>query len=145
METCGLAKWETFKRILKYVDIVLYDFKHMDTKEHKKCTGVSNEHILENAKKIVQEFPNIAFIARMPIIPGYNDSKENIIMTARFIKELGTSIKIHLLPYHKLGNTKYERLEEPEKAICAEPPSEERIEEMRKVFESFGLIAVIGG
>lgn len=145
LETCGQARWETFKRILEYVDIVLYDFKHMDAEEHKKCTGTSNELILENARKVDKEFPNVALIARLPVIPGYNDSKENITATARFIKELGTSIKVHLLPYHKLGNTKYERLEETEKAICVEPPDEEHMEEIRRVFASFGLNAVIGG
>jgi pyruvate formate lyase activating enzyme len=146
IDTSGYANWETFKRVLQFVDLVLFDFKHMDPEEHKRCTGVSNNLILENAKKIIIECPSVKLLARIPVVPGYNDSKENIIMTARFIsKELGKSIKVHLLPYHRMAETKYERLEEPQLALTIEPPSDEYMEELRKIVESFGLVAVIGG
>ncbi len=144
LDTCGYAKWDIFKRVLEQVDVVLYDFKHMDPGAHKKFTGASNELILENAAKIVSEFPDIAFLARLPVIPGYNDDKENIIRTANFIKELGKSIKVHLLPYHRLGETKYERLEKPGMPRI-EPPTEERMEELRQLVASFGLTVAIGG
>jgi pyruvate formate lyase activating enzyme len=70
LDTCGHAAWDVLKVVLKDVDTVLYDFKHSDTGDHRKLTGVTNELILENAGKIVREFPDIAFIARIPIIPG---------------------------------------------------------------------------
>jgi pyruvate formate lyase activating enzyme len=145
IETSGFAKWDIFKEILEKVDIVLYDLKCMDAAEHKKYTGVTNEIILENARRIIKEFPHIVFVARMPIIPGFNDSQKNVVATSNFISGFGTSITVHLLPYHRLGETKYERLEKPEKVVRVEPPSEEHMEEIRKIFESFGLIAVIGG
>ena len=85
-------------------------------------------------------------LARVPIIPGYNDSAENIAATARFIAtELDDSIKVHLLPYHRLGDTKYERMEESERSISVQPPSDERMEEIKEVFESFGLMVNLGG
>ena len=146
LETSGVAEWHAFKKILAYTDMVLYDFKHMNGEEHKKFTGKSNKLVLENAKKIIVEFPQIAFVARVPVIPGYNDSEENIVMIARFIaEELGDSIKVHLLPYHKLGTTKYERLEDTGKIIHVEPPNDEHMEELRKLVESFGLAAAVGG
>lgn len=145
IETCGYGRWETVRQILNYVDLVLYDFKHMDPVEHEKCTGVSNVLILENAKKIHNEL-FIPILARVPIIPGYNDSVMNIEATAKFIAaELGSSIKVHLLPYHRFGETKYERLERPSKSLSIEPPSEEHMSELQRIVESFGLTAIIGG
>jgi pyruvate formate lyase activating enzyme len=101
--------------------------------------------ILDNAKKIVHEL-HIPLSARIPLIPGYNDDFDNIAATAKFIKnELDKSIKVHVLPYHRLGETKYERMESPEKIAKIDPPTEEHQEEIRKIFEALGLEAVIGG
>jgi pyruvate formate lyase activating enzyme len=145
LDTCGHARWETIRQVLEHVDLVLYDFKHMDPQQHERYTGVSNELILENAKRIHQEL-GIPMLARVPVIPGYNDTAENLAATARFVAtELGDSIKVHLLPYHRLGETKHERMEQPEKSISARPPSDEYMEEKRKAFESFGLTVYLGG
>jgi pyruvate formate lyase activating enzyme len=145
IETSGFAKWDILKGILEYTDLVLYDIKHMDSTKHKEYTGVPNEIILENAKKIHEEL-NLPMLARLPIMPGYNDSPENMEKTARFIaNDLGGSSKVHLLPYHRLGETKYERMEEPEKATSISPPSEAHMEGLVKIFESAGLTAVVGG
>jgi pyruvate formate lyase activating enzyme len=146
LETSGVAEWYILKKILPYTDMVLYDFKHMDAEEHTRFTGKSNRLALENAKKIITEFSNIVFVARVPVIPGHNDSEENVTGTARFIaQELENSIKVHLLPYHKLGVSKYERLEDPGKIIFIEPPSEEHMERLRQLVESAGLTGVVGG
>jgi pyruvate formate lyase activating enzyme len=144
LDTCGYAAWDVFKSVLQHVDAVLYDFKHLDAATHEKLTGVSNGLILENAIKINREFPEIAFSARMPVVPGYNDDRENISRMVRFIKEMGRPVKVHLLPYHRLGKTKYERLEKtgmPE----INPPAAEHMEELRLLVESSGLACAIGG
>ncbi len=145
LDTCGYAPWETMRRVLEHVDLVLYDFKHMDPEQHRRYTGVSNELILQNAKRIHHEL-GIPLLARVPVIPGYNDGLENLGATARFIAtELGDSIRVHLLPYHRLGEAKHERMEQPGKSIAAQPPSEEYMEEIRQVLESFGLTVHLGG
>jgi len=145
LDTCGYAKWEMLSHVLDYVDLVLYDFKHMDPVEHMKYTGVSNDLILDNARRIYHE-RSIPMLARVPIVPGYNDSVENIETTAKFIaNELGDSIKVHLLPYHRLGETKYERLEKAGNSVSIQPPSEEHVLKLNEVFESFGLTAYVGG
>jgi pyruvate formate lyase activating enzyme len=144
LDTCGYSGWDVFKKVLPYVDIVLYDFKHMDAETHRRLTGVSNELILENAGKIIREFPGIIFVARIPVVPGCNADLENITRTARFIKELGKPVKVHLLPYHRLGETKYERLEKPG-TLSINPPAAEFMEELRRLVESCGLESVIGG
>jgi pyruvate formate lyase activating enzyme len=130
--------------VLPFIDVVLYDFKHMDAAAHQKLTGVTNALILENAGKIVAGFSDILFIARIPVIPGYNDTPENIKATARFIQGLGKAVKAHLLPYHRLGETKYLRLEKPS-ALKIVPPSAEHINDLRLLVESCGVEAVIGG
>ena len=145
LDTCGYARWETLRQMLEYVDLVLYDFKHMGPAEHEKHTGVSNATILDNAGRIRHEL-SIPILARVPIIPGYNDSVENIEATAKFIAtELENSIQVHLLPYHRLGEAKYERLEKPGQSVSIEPPSDERMVELQEIVESFGLTTHIGG
>jgi pyruvate formate lyase activating enzyme len=132
------------RQVLEYVDLVLYDIKHMDPEQHKEYTGVSNELILQNAKRVHQL--GVPMLARVPVVPGYNDSRENMAATALFVaKELADSIPVHLLPYHRLGETKHERLEQPVKAIAAQPPSDEQMEETRAIFQSFGLEVHLGG
>jgi pyruvate formate lyase activating enzyme len=145
IETCGYAKWEILKPILEYTDLVLYDFKHMDPARHKEYTAVSNKLILDNAKRIRKDL-NLPMLARLPILPGYNDSSENLKSAAQFIAdELGNEVKVHLLPYHRLGETKYERMEKPGGCVRIEPPSDERMLAIKKMFESFGLTVTIGG
>jgi pyruvate formate lyase activating enzyme len=145
IETCGCAKWDVLKTILKYTDLVLYDIKHMDPARHKQYTAVSNKLILDNAKKIRMEL-NLPMLARLPVIPGYNDSLDNLNAAARFIaNELGREVKVHLLPYHRLGETKYERMEKPGGCVRIEPPGDERMQELKQLFESYGLTVLIGG
>jgi pyruvate formate lyase activating enzyme len=84
--------------------------------------------------------------ARIPVIPGYNDSVENIEASAKFIaEELRNCVKqLSLLPYHRLGETKFERLE-ANYTVSTSPYKEEHLQELQRVFEGFGLSAYIGG
>ena len=71
LDTSGYAKWEYYKKIVRYTDLVLYDIKHMDTEQSRVLTGVPNERILENARRMAIE--GVALQIRMPVIPGLND------------------------------------------------------------------------
>ena len=145
LDTCGYAKWEIIKQIFQYVDLVLYDIKHMDPAAHRLYTGVSNEIILENARKIYQEL-HTPILARIPVIPGFNDSIENIEATGKFITaELGTATEVHLLPYHKLGEMKYQRLEKSGNPVSITPPDDKHIIELKETLESFGVKVHEGG
>lgn len=145
LDTSGYAKWEIFQQILEYVDLVLYDFKQMDPVLHQEYTGVSNKLILDNVKKIYHEC-RIPLLARVPVVPGYTDSVENIETTAKFIiDELGKDVKVHLLPYHRLGETKYERLECLSKCTSIQPPGEDYMLTLKELVESYGLTVYIGG
>ena len=145
LDTSGFAKWEVAKSVLDFVDLVLYDFKHMDAQSHKRLTGVSNELILDNAKRIHHEL-GIALWARVPIIPGHNDGPENMAATARFIaEELSPKIPVNLNAYHPFGESKHERLGRADASFSTAPPSEARVAEIATVFRAHGLTVAIGG
>jgi pyruvate formate lyase activating enzyme len=145
LDTCGYASWTTAKEVLRGVNLVLFDFKHMNPEMHKKYTGVSNELILQNAEKIHHEM-SIPMWARVTLIPGFNDSVENIEATARFIaNRLSNAIPVHLLPYNRLGEAKWERLDRKDETAAIEIPGERQLVKCRRIFESFGLTAIMGG
>ncbi len=145
VETTGNADWTIVKDTLKDADLVLYDLKHMDPAAHKSGTGAGNKKILENIVEIKKELKIPIFI-RIPLIPGYNDSPENLNKTARFVREeLGDDTPVNLLPYHRLGLGKWEQLEKGAAQFEAEPPSDEHMEYVRSFFVQYGLDASIGG
>lgn len=145
LETCGYARWEVAEAVFEFVDLILFDLKHMDPLKHEKCTSVSNELILANLKKIYHLLKK-QVIVRIPIIPGYNDSPGNIEASAQFISsELGKDVQVHLLPFHRLGESKNERMETENLTFHSAPPSEEHMEGLKKIFEAYGLKAQIGG
>jgi len=143
METCGYVKWENLEKILEYIDLLYFDIKHMDTLEHKKITGVSNELILENAKKAAKMRP---IIIRIPLIPGYNDSEENLLNTGKFAAGLGENLlRVELLPFHKFGTGNYEQLGREYELKDLEPPSEEYMNKLKNLVESCGVKVQVGG
>jgi pyruvate formate lyase activating enzyme len=145
LDTCGYASWTTAREILRHVNLVLFDFKHMSPEMHKKYTGVSNELILQNAEKIHHEI-SIPMRARVTLVPGFNDSPENLEATARFIADrLSKVIPVHLLPYHRLGEAKWERLGRRNETAVIDTLTEQQLMECRQIFESFGLTTIAGG
>ena len=76
VETCGCVPWETLKEAAQYLNYVLFDVKQMDSEKHREGTGVGNELILSNLKKLITEFPNLHVQVRTPVIPGFNDNDE---------------------------------------------------------------------
>jgi pyruvate formate lyase activating enzyme len=143
METCGYAKWEQLEKILEHIDLLYFDIKHMDAHIHEEITGVSNENILENARKASEMRP---IIIRIPLIPGLNDSEENLLNTGKFAAELGEKLlRIELLPYHKFGTGTYEQLGREYKLKHIEPPSEEYMKKLKKMIETCGVRVQIGG
>jgi pyruvate formate lyase activating enzyme len=143
IETCGYVKWEHLEEILEHLDLVYFDIKHMDPLVHKELTGVSNERILENARKSAVLRP---LILRIPIVPEYNDSHDNISATARFAAELGDKfMRIELLPYHKFGTQTYSRLGRDYELSDVDAPGDDHMNRLKLIVESCGVSAQIGG
>ncbi len=137
LDTSGFVSWEILTSILEQTDLVLYDLKHMDSKRHEELTKVPNEMILENATRIAADTKS-DLIFRMPLIPGYNDSDENIMATAAFVKKSGAS-EITLLPYHRFGTNKYEIIGKQYPLADLISPDQNHLDQISENFRSFGI------
>jgi len=108
LDTAGYFPWEKIVGLVAAVDLILYDIKTLNRTIHKRYTGVDNQLILENAIRIADMGKDMT--VRMILIPGVNDSDDEIIGRLKFIKNLGNHVKVDLLKYHKLGAGKYASL-----------------------------------
>ena len=143
LDTTGFASPDTLKEVLAFTDYVLYDIKHMDTVCHKSFTGVPNELILSNARVVAAS--GVPMLCRTPLIAGANDSHDNITATAQFVKTLGDSVAVELLPYHRFGKAKYQTLDRPYPGKAFTTPSPEQLEAARRIFEEHGVSCSLGG
>ena len=109
IDTSGMvAITDDIKELLKYTDLVLLDIKHIDDKKCKELVGRSNKLELEFAKYLSDN--NIKMWIRQVIVPGFTDSKEDLLKLKSFISSLKTVEKIELLPYHNIGEFKWKKL-----------------------------------
>ena len=145
MESMGCAKYETIEKILPYLDTYLLDIKHTNPNKHKEFCGRDNVLMLENARKIA-ESGLTKLVIRVPVIPTFNDTVEEISDIARFADKLRGVEKIHLLPYHRLGQDKYKGLGKKYLMGDIIPPSIEHMEMLKKAVENASsLNCQIGG
>ena len=105
MESMACAPMETIEKLLPWLDQYLMDIKHINSAKHKEFTGKGNELMLENARKVAQS-GKTELIIRVPVIPTFNDTEREIEEIARFSDALPGVKRIHLLPYHRLGQDK---------------------------------------
>ncbi len=141
IETCGFFSWESAEDTVRLADFVLFDIKHMDDQKHKEITGVGNQRILENAKKIARL--DIPMVIRIPVIPSINDSNANITATAKFVRgHLPGAIGIEMLPYHKLGLSKYAALGVDYKLHHIKPPDDANLEMLHDLIIAEGVSCI---
>ncbi len=147
IETCAFGNWEDLREILSYTNVAFIDIKHSDPFIHKKLTGQSNGPIMDNIRKAAAFCleRRKSLILRLAIVPGMNDSIENLREIAFFLKGLPGAWETNLLPYHKYGISKYEWLGREYKLLAVEPPSRDRLLEIARYFESFGIPCTLGG
>ena len=143
MESMGCARFETIERYLPNLDLYLMDIKHMDPKKHELFTGRRNELMLENAKRIAASSTEL--IIRVPVIPGFNDTPEEIHAIARYAATLKGVEQMHLLPYHRLGQDKYTGLGRKYPMGDALPPDKEHMQILLEEVNRVGLKGQIGG
>lgn len=143
IETEGCAETETYLRLVPYIDTILMDIKHMDPEKHRLFTGVSNELILNNARRVSAFAP---LTIRVPVIPKFNESEEEIRAIAEFAASLGKVRYVHLLPYHSLGENKYRMMgiEYQMNRLSAKSLSNKELEKYRPIVEQAGVSCRIG-
>lgn len=142
VDTSGYISWEILNKMIPKVDLFLYDLKLMDNERHKKYTGVSNELILENLKKLSSAHNNI--FVRFPVIPGINDDYQNIRKLGEFLSSLEMT-QVNLLSYHYIGKDKYRRLGSAYKLATTQLPSKEKLSEVSTILRKFNLNVKLRG
>lgn len=108
IETCGHVPKDALLEASKYCNYLMYDIKSMDSAKHKEFTGQTNELILDNFKAIRQAYPKLSIRVRTPVVPGFNDTEEDIQAIVDFLMDY--DVEFELLPYHRLGTQKYTNL-----------------------------------
>jgi pyruvate formate lyase activating enzyme len=136
-DTSGYGTKKAMEKILSYTNLVYFDLKHMDSAEHKKYCGQSNDLILSNLSLVVQK--KIPLVIRIPVIPGYNNSDENITAIAKTVSRLTKKATISILPYHSYGANKYRMIDMKYMLDDVKTPTEEELSKIRQIIESFGL------
>jgi pyruvate formate lyase activating enzyme len=106
IETCGNVPWEVLREAASLLKNILYDIKCIDSNKHEKFSGGSNEIILDNLLKLTASFPDLPIMVRTPVIPGFNDTEEEIAAIVDFLKDM-PDIGYELLAYHRMGVPKY--------------------------------------
>lgn len=145
VDTSGYAPAEDYMKIMPYTNLFLFDIKHLDDSKHRMFTGISNAGIIENFRMIVRSGKDI--FVRIPVIPGRNDDNEHLAMLRQFLlAEKDKNLKrINLLPFHRIGESKYTRFGIPYRMNNTDQPSPERMKELKEFFSGTGIKVKIGG
>ena len=143
IETSGFCNWEHVSSIISKLDFILFDIKHMNPNVHRKLTGVDNKLILKNLTKI--DGYSVPVVVRMPVVPRYNDTVNNAREMAVFSRGLKNVLRIELLPYHRLGISKYRKLGMQYPLPDVKPPTSRRLRLLKEVVESEGVECRIEG
>ena len=143
IETSGFLAWDKLESVLLHVDLALVDMKHMDSQQHLALTGVPNENILANLRNMATI--GLPVRIRLPLIPGCNDSRENIQRTAEFVKQLPNVQSVDILPYHRLGERKWAQLDSDYSLSGLVPPEDSHVQERAKIFRDMGIKVRVGG
>lgn len=137
LDTSGQARWRIFEQVLPYVDLVLYDVKHMSAEHHKRFTGASNRLILENLQRLSDL--GVPTEIRMVIVPTLNTAQEFIEAAGTFLASLQNVNGVRLLPYHRLAGSKYVGIGKLNTMPEVETPTEDQIREIAGWLNAYGL------
>jgi pyruvate formate lyase activating enzyme len=142
LDTTGFASEKIFQKVSKYIDLFLFDLKHLYNEDHKKYTGVSNKVILKNLEFLIENKKEVHI--RFPLLPSINDQAEHLESIAQYLNKLKQK-NISILPFHKIAQGKYEQLNFENKMSGIQEPSIDEIENTKSFFEKRGFNVKIGG
>ena len=151
LDTCGYAPWTALDAAARHADLVLYELKHMDSERHRAITGVPNELILANLSRLIETRGTRGVWIRYPFIPTRNDEPANCAALALFLgervgKRVGEpALRVDLLPYHALGQSKYRKLGRAYALDGLQPPTSAELDKAAAVLAGVGLDVHVGG
>ena len=140
VDTSGHVPWSSVEAVLPFVDLFLWDIKHLDGDRHESATGVGNDRILKNLEDASHR---TAIWLRVPLVAGYNDSTDHIRRLAELANRIGAE-RISLLPCHEGGRSKCEQIGKPHPAFESRAPSQREMEILKQVVEQEGVPVSIG-
>ena len=105
IETCGAFQWEAVREMLPALDLFLFDMKHLDPKRHEELVGTGNAQVLDNFRRLLEAGKDL--VVRFPLLPGINDDEGHLAALGDFFLKSAPGIRVDVLPFHRLGNTKY--------------------------------------
>lgn len=143
IETSAFIDTNIFLETMKYIDFAFIDVKHMDRDKHKEKTGVYNDLILKNIEALVNSGWTGRLVLRMPVIRDFNDTKENAIKTANFMKKLGI-FEINILPFHRMGESKWIQLGKNYPYSKEEATGEEKMNKLQDLYLDSGIACYVG-
>lgn len=136
IETAGFAAWEALEGLLTHLDLVYFDCKHVDSEKHRRFTGVDNRLILENLERVCASGKQV--VVRIPCIPGFNDSREEIERIIRRVREAGGRCA-EVLPFHRFGSGKYAELNRAYDYAHIPPMAPAKLDFVREIGEKYGI------
>ncbi len=144
VDTSGFASWEVLEKVARYTDLFLFDVKLIDDAKHKHFTGVSNQLILSNLRRLLESGTNVRI--RIPFVEGVTFSDKNINETLDFLNNLAIKPEaVDLLPYHNTASHKYQRMGMANEFNGMKSMNKQDLAKVKERFESFGFSVKIGG
>ncbi|WP_253377835.1 4-hydroxyphenylacetate decarboxylase activase [unidentified bacterial endosymbiont] len=143
IETTAYIREAIFLRVMRHIDFAFIDIKHLDPQIHRHYTGVDNALILRNITALAQGEWSGRLVLRVPIIAGINDTDDNMHALARFMESVGI-YEINLLPFHRLGESKWQQLGKAYPGREWRPPEEARLNELETFFTQRQLACYLG-
>lgn len=136
IETCGHYPTDVLEEACRLLDALIFDVKCLDSERHKKFTGVGNELILRNLHLALERFPDLPVLVRTPVIPGFNDTEEDILSIRELLPKRA-NVRYEALTYHRMGQPKYGYLGRPYplEGVKADEAFMARLNAMLKAYE----------
>jgi pyruvate formate lyase activating enzyme len=147
IETSAHQQSDVFLKCAELLDFMFIDLKHLDPLKHLEYTGVTNAQIKKNIALLCEEthagrWPG-RLVIRMPVIRGFNDDMENARAMAAFLQEIGHA-EVNLLPFHRLGESKWRQLGEDYDFALDEATPEEVLGSIQEIFLDQGILCYVG-
>ena len=140
-DTSGFGDPAALDKILEYSDLVFFDLKHLDPAKHKEYCGQSNELILSNLRRVAEK--GVPTVIRVPLIPGYNNSEENLRALAQTVKDIAPGAPVNILPYHRYGANKYRMVDMSYQLENVPQLTQDELDKAKEIIESYGLTCEI--
>jgi pyruvate formate lyase activating enzyme len=137
LDTSGYAETSDIEELISYTDLVLLDIKSIIPEKYFDLTAVKLEYTLKFAEFLKEK--NVPVWIRYVVVPGYTDEQEDVEALAQYLKTLTNVQKVELLPFHKLGEHKWETMNLPYKLRDVPVPGKDVMENLEGIIKNYGL------